>query len=59
MKSIKSIHLSLNNSVFHIITGCYTVKGSAVCLTKIIAGGGSFTVRSENIGALGPGKQYK
>jgi hypothetical protein len=59
MKSIKSIRLSLNNSVCHITTCSDMVNGSAVCWKDITAGEVSFTVRSENVGTVGSGKQYK
>jgi hypothetical protein len=35
------------------------VNGSAVCCKDITAGEVSFTVRSENVGTVGSGKQYK
>jgi hypothetical protein len=59
LKSLKSIRLSLNNSVCHITTCSDMVNGSAVCWKDITAGEVSFTVRSENVGTVGSGKQYK
>ena len=40
-------------------TGYNTVSGSVIAWAGITSSTGSFTVRSENVGAAGPGEQYK
>ncbi len=49
----------VSEAVLKLNTGYNTVNGYVIAWTDITAADGSFTVRSENVGAEGPGELYK
>ena len=51
--------VEVSEDVVKMNTGSNTTEGNVVAWIGITSAGGSFTVRSENVGTGGPGEQYK
>jgi len=49
----------VSNDVMKMNTGDDTANGYVVAWTNITAADGSFTIRSENVGSVGPGEPNK